>query len=58
METTAKFSAVIAGVWGRVSNVSLVLTPTKVEQNLAHSAVLDAWVIRKFGGGGYSQVVL
>ena len=41
METTTKFSAVIAGVWGMVSEVSLVLTPTKVEENRAHIAVLD-----------------
>lgn len=39
---TTKFSAVTAGVCGRVSDVSLVLTPTKVEENLAYTAVLDA----------------
>ena len=45
METTSKFSAVTAGVWGRVSDVYLVLTPAKIEENLAHFAVFYAWAI-------------
>ena len=39
------------GVCGRASDVSLVLTPTKVEENLAHTAVLDTSAIETVTGG-------
>jgi len=54
--TTNKFSAVTAAVWGRVSKVCLVLTPTKVEQNLAHFAVFDAWAIEMVTRGSTLRV--
>ena len=45
MRTISKFPTVIAGVQGRMPDVSLVLTSAKVEENLTHTAVLNEEVV-------------
>lgn len=52
METITGLSTVIAGVQGRMPEVSLVLTFAKVDENLTHTAVLNAWRDLKGRGAG------